>query len=237
LFFMRQRLQPDNGFLAVSLFTIGRLFGLSEPKETAVLPEDDSGTEDLTAPETPPPAPPPGHPFWRPVAARLGPAALEGAGAVLKVISVFFLVSIFWALFDQHSSTWIQQANMMNLTVWGDTKAEASQIPALNPLLVMILIPLLNVVYAGVDRTGIKTTPLRRMTVGMFISALSFAVVAVYQNWIDYLGAGVVSFLWQVIPYLLLTVGEVMVSVTGLEFAYTQAPKTMKSTVMSFWNL
>src|SRR5262249_56293492 len=33
------------------------------------------------------------------------------------------------------------------------------------------------------------------------------------------------------------TIGEVMVSITGLEFAYTQAPKKMKSTVMGFWLL
>jgi POT family proton-dependent oligopeptide transporter len=30
---------------------------------------------------------------------------------------------------------------------------------------------------------------------------------------------------------------EVMISVTGLEFAFTQAPRTMKSTIMSFWLL
>jgi POT family proton-dependent oligopeptide transporter len=42
---------------------------------------------------------------------------------------------------------------------------------------------------------------------------------------------------WQVVPILILTVGEVMISVTGLEFAFTQAPRTMKSTVMSFWLL
>mgnify|MGYP002261046968 CR=1 FL=1 len=41
--------------------------------------------------------------------------------------------------------------------------------------------------------------------------------------------------LWQVIPYLILTVGEVLVSVTGLEFAYTQAPPAMKSVIMSLW--
>jgi len=32
-------------------------------------------------------------------------------------------------------------------------------------------------------------------------------------------------------------VGEILVSVTGLEFAYTQAPLTMKSVIQSFWNL
>ncbi len=29
---------------------------------------------------------------------------------------------------------------------------------------------------------------------------------------------------WQVLPYAFLTFGEVLVSATGLEFAYSQAP-------------
>ncbi len=35
----------------------------------------------------------------------------------------------------------------------------------------------------------------------------------------------------------LLTLGEVLVSATGLEFAYSQAPPSMKGAIMSFWNL
>ena len=45
------------------------------------------------------------------------------------------------------------------------------------------------------------------------------------------------SIFWQVLPYALLTFGEVLVSATGLEFAYSQAPQAMKGVVMSFWNL
>ena len=45
------------------------------------------------------------------------------------------------------------------------------------------------------------------------------------------------SVLWQAGPYLVITLAEVLVSTTGLEFAYTQAPRAMKSTIMSFWNL
>jgi len=37
--------------------------------------------------------------------------------------------------------------------------------------------------------------------------------------------------------YAVLTAGEVMVSVTGLEFAYTQAPRRMKALLMGFWML
>jgi POT family proton-dependent oligopeptide transporter len=79
--------------------------------------------------------------------------------------------------------------------------------------------------------------PLTRMTLGMFLAALSFAAVALLQHRIDAAPAGSVHVFWQVIPYFIITVAEVLVSTTGLEFAYTQAPRAMKSTVMSFWSL
>jgi POT family proton-dependent oligopeptide transporter len=46
-----------------------------------------------------------------------------------------------------------------------------------------------------------------------------------------------VSLAWQILPYALLTFGEVLVSATGLEFAYSPAPRAMKGTIMSFWLL
>ena len=46
-----------------------------------------------------------------------------------------------------------------------------------------------------------------------------------------------VNILWLIPQYVILTVGEVMNSATGLEFAYTQAPPSMKSVVQAFWLL
>jgi POT family proton-dependent oligopeptide transporter len=43
------------------------------------------------------------------------------------------------------------------------------------------------------------------------------------------------SVIWQLLAYVLLTASEVLVSITGLEFSYTQAPKKMKSAVMATW--
>jgi POT family proton-dependent oligopeptide transporter len=71
----------------------------------------------------------------------------------------------------------------------------------------------------------------------MFLAALSFVAVALLQARIEAAGRGEVHVLWQIIPYTLIATAEVLVSVTGLEFAYTQAPRTMKSTIMSFWLL
>jgi hypothetical protein len=50
-------------------------------------------------------------------------------------------------------------------------------------------------------------------------------------------GGDAVSITWQVLPYVLLTFGEVLVSATGLEFAYSQAPLSMKGVIMAFWYL
>ena len=58
----------------------------------------------------------------------------------------------------------------------------------------------------------------------------TFLIVAAIQARID---AGLKpNIVWQIIAFVFLTASEVMVSVTHLEFAYTQAPKRMKSIVM-----
>ncbi|MGH0178758.1 UNVERIFIED_CONTAM: hypothetical protein FKN15_078321, partial [Acipenser sinensis] len=42
---------------------------------------------------------------------------------------------------------------------------------------------------------------------------------------------------WQIPQYFLMTVGEVVFSVTGLEFSYSQAPSNMKSVLQAGWLL
>jgi proton-dependent oligopeptide transporter, POT family len=160
---------------------------------------------------------------------------VEGAKAVIDIIKVFATISVFWALFDQNGSSWVLQAQQMDRTVLGFA-LEASQIQALNPILVMILIPIFSFgIYPAVEKLGIKVTPLRKIAAGMVFTALSFVIVGLAQNMID---AGMkVSIGWQALAFIVLTCGEVMVSITGLEFAYTQAPRAMKSTIMSFWLL
>jgi POT family proton-dependent oligopeptide transporter len=91
------------------------------------------------------------------------------------------------------------------------------------------------VVYPALERAGIRLTMLRRMTAGMFIAVPAFLSAAMIQSWIE---AGQRPHIaWQVIQYVIISISETLVSVTALEFAYTQAPKTMKGTIMSLWFL
>jgi proton-dependent oligopeptide transporter, POT family len=138
-------------------------------------------------------------------------------------------------LFDQKASAWVLQAKRMDLDI-GSFRFAPSQLQFINPLLVMILVPLTaTVLYPAAERFGYTLTPLRRMTIGMFFAAASFVMVAGLEIWIG--GGAKPTVLWQLAPYAALTLAEVLISVTGLEFAYSQAPPSMKSTIMSFWNV
>jgi proton-dependent oligopeptide transporter, POT family len=273
LFSLRQKKQQDNGFLAVLLYA----FQHRRQRK-------------------------PGDRFLEPARIKFGDEAAEGPPAVLRIILVFSMVSVFWALFDQHASTWIEQAKQMNRTLtvpfwtgrygvaaaitlsllggtwlmlWVSNRTipkgvsrfvfaavgfagvaavladligghsttielKAAQIAALNPLMVMMIIPGLNVlVYRPLEKRGVTVKPLVKMTLGMFLSAVAFAVAALLQTRMEALVADGdrVHVLWQIAQYLVMTTAEVLVSVTGLEFAYTQAPRRMKSTIMGFWLL
>jgi proton-dependent oligopeptide transporter, POT family len=274
LFVVRERRQASGGFFSILLYSL-RHQHLRQP----------------------------GMGFFDVAREKFGEENAEGPKAVLKIMGVFVMVAVFWAIFDQHSSTWIEQAKHMDLTLtvptwiwswfvvpgviavaaygglwlmlwvsntpipravnrivllviaawalfaasahlidpeWKQLTLQASQIAAMNPLMVMLIIPLLNFgVYRPLERRGIVIKPLLRMSVGMFLAALSFVAVALLQRRIDEAAAvgEKISVVWQFIPYLIVTTSEVLVSVTGLEFAYTQAPRAMKSTVMGFWLL
>jgi len=176
-----------------------------------------------------------GQPFLHTALARFSKADVEGAQAAFDVFKVFLTVSVFWALFDQNGSSWVLQAQQMDLNLFG-MQLEASQVQAINPILVMLMVPLFNFgLYPLIERMGLKLTPLRKMSAGMLIAALSFVAVAIIQQWID--AGQKPSILWQFVAFFFLTASEVLISITGLEFAYTQAPRSMKSTIMSFWLL
>jgi POT family proton-dependent oligopeptide transporter len=110
-----------------------------------------------------------------------------------------------------------------------------SQIQAANPLLIMLLSPLFAYgVYPLLGRI-VELTALRKIALGLFLTVAAFAIPACIQMQLD---AGLtVSISWQLLAYLLLTGAEVMVSITCLEFSYTQAPNAMKSFIMAFYFL
>ena len=158
----------------------------------------------------------------------------EGIAAMLRLSLVYAFIAIFWALFDQSGSTWVLQANRMDRHFMG-IEWLPSQIQALNPILILLFIPLYNqVLYPAVGRL-VAITPLRKISLGLFIATGSFLICALIETWI---AAGQTpNIVWQLVAYAVITAAEVLVSITALEFSYTQAPRQLKSFVMSLFLL
>jgi POT family proton-dependent oligopeptide transporter len=172
--------------------------------------------------------PPKGKTFLRDTFSRAGLTVLG------RLCIIYAFVAIFWSLWDQSGGEWVTQAAKMELHFAGITWLP-SQIQALNAIMILGFIPLFQYVIYPVVSKVFPLTPLRKIGLGLVVTGLSFLVSAWIEN---QLAAGLKpSIGWQIPAYALLSAGEVMVSITGLEFAYTQAPKHMKSMVMALYLL
>lgn len=169
--------------------------------------------------------------------ARFAESEQRGARNLVRVLIVFLMIIPFWSLYDQTASSWVLQGKQMQSIdlSWGSIKFcfGAEEMQSFNPLLIMIFVPLVTLfVYPYIGRWG---APLKRMGLGILLAGIAYGTVAALQQRLD--GGAQLSILWQCIPYFLLTLSEILVSTTGLEYAYTAAGKNLKSIVSSFWLL
>jgi proton-dependent oligopeptide transporter, POT family len=155
-----------------------------------------------------------------------------GAALLLRVIGLVVFIAMFWALYDQNGSAWVLQAEKMDLEFLGITWLP-SQVQAINPILVLILIPLTSyLIYPQFSKLWLLT-PLRKIGIGFFFTVLTFLISAHIESRI--LAGDKPNIGWQLFAYLVLTFAEVLVYGTGLEFFYAQAPNRMKSLVMALF--
>jgi len=153
----------------------------------------------------------------------------ENLKALLNLLILVPFAAMFWALWQQNFSTWVVQSEKMDRHLFGVNWLPA-QIQTVNPLFVLAMLPLFSyVIYPAVGRF-VKVTPLRRFGAGLWAVIGAFLIIWWIQTRID--AGQQPHILWQILAFVVLTAGEVMLSVTHLEFAYTQAPKKMKSLVM-----
>ena len=156
----------------------------------------------------------------------------DGLSTLARLFGLYLFVAVFWSLFDQTGSAWVLQAQSMDRLLFG-LEILPAQIQAANPLLVMLLVPTFSYLVYPVIQRRWRLGPLRKIGYGMLLAALAFAISGWAQHLID--NGNQPSIVWQLFAYLVLTSGEVMVSITCLEYSYTQAPNRMKSFVMAFF--
>lgn len=166
----------------------------------------------------------------------MGDQVVEDVRSVLKVLLVFVPLPVFWSLYDQHASKWVFMSQELDTHI-GKVNMPPELIQVLNPLLTLSMIPVFDrLIYPFFKNRGFFLHPLKhKMVAGMLLTALSFVVSGGLQLWMNHALPKKLSIFTMLPQFWILSCAEVLVSITGLEFAYSQAPKWLKSIVMSGW--
>lgn len=156
---------------------------------------------------------------------------VANARAFWRVLPLFTLMPAFWMLLDQQSNAWTFQAERMQLN-----GLEPEQMNVINPICIVILIPLFEKwLYPALDRCGLNFGVFKRIGCGMILSIIAFLLSALVQHQVDTSEPNSVNVFWQIPQFVIISCAEIFISVTGLEFAYTQAPSSLKSLLSAFW--
>ncbi|XP_037049527.1 peptide transporter family 1-like [Bradysia coprophila] len=166
--------------------------------------------------------------------AKYGKILVWETRVILRVLVLYLPITLFWALFYQQGSRWVFQAVRMNGDI-GFYTIIPDQFNVINPLLVLLLIPVfenvLNPMLAKVRIIG----DLQKATLGGVLGGIAFLVSAVIEFELEngkYLHMG-----WLLPQYTLMAMGEILVTVPIFNFSYTIAPNSMKTVLQAFNNL
>lgn len=179
----------------------------------------------------------------------LADATAEQREVLRRLLGMFLVISFFWSIFDQSPSTWTLfakdhlQARVFDYgplrsllpAALVDYELAPDQLQTLNPVLIILLLPVVTILWRVLPRYGINLRPTSKMLIGFVLTGLSMAVLAVAAYVVG--ETGKLSVLWWVVAYLMVTTAEICISVVGLELSYAAAPKEMKSFVSACWLL
>ncbi|KAK5997486.1 putative peptide transporter ptr2 [Cladobotryum mycophilum] len=172
---------------------------------------------------------------------------LKGALFACRAFTPFI---IFWLCQSQMTTNLVSQAAGMNTS-----GVPNDMLPTFNSITVIIALPLVShFLYPFLRRHGISTSPLRRIAFGFLLEACAMGYAAGIQGWIYSVGpcysrpracpASIGGTLpndlhvgFQVPVYFLEGLSEVFASPAGYEFAFTKAPKSMKSVIQAMYGL
>jgi len=158
----------------------------------------------------------------------------------LKACQVFLFYPFYWVAYGQITATLTSQSATL---ITGGVPPDV--INNLDPFALIIFIPICDYfLYPALERAGYAFTPLKRIFAGFMLGSLAMIWAAVLQYYIyktspcgHYANGPTCEpaplNVWiQTGSYVLIAFSEIFASITGLEYAFTKAPKSMKSLVM-----
>ena len=172
--------------------------------------------------------------------------AAEKWRVVGRLFGLFGLVLFFWMVFDQKATTWIYFAaeyldtrftTPFPINGKTDWRIPPESLASANPFLIICFVPLLNLLFGWLAKKNVRVRATDKMTAGFLLTAAACGIHALAGTLATNPDGSItrVSVGWQLAAYVVLTLAEVLISVTGLELAYAAAPKSMKSFITALW--
>jgi len=153
--------------------------------------------------------------------------------SVIVVLAVFNVV--FWAGFEQAGGTFnlFAKENTQRYIAFLDWEMPATWFQNVNSIVILIGAPLFSIMWLKLDKLKFNPRTPLKFALGLFLGAAAFWVMSQAKGLAD---TGVlVSPMWLVVVYTLLTLGELMLSPIGLSMITKLAPTKLVSVVMGLW--
>jgi len=161
------------------------------------------------------------------------PRAL-GRETVLVLVGIGLAVTVFRAAYEQVGNTVALWADSGVDRTLGDWTIPMTWFQSLNPLFVMLLTPPLLAYWHRRAQAGVDQAPLRRMACGALIVAGAYLLLATV-GWSA--NGAATGWIWLVLFFLVLTIGELFILPTGLGLFARLAPRHLGSTTVAAWFL
>ncbi|MDV7187659.1 peptide MFS transporter [Lutibacter sp. TH_r2] len=151
--------------------------------------------------------------------------------AVIIVLAIFNIV--FWAGFEQAGGTFSLFAKDNTDRIMFGWEMPATWFQNVNSFAILIFASIFSIMWIWLDKKGWNPRTPMKFALGFFLGAIAFFVMTQAQNLAD---TGIkISPWWLVSVYVLLTLGELMLSPIGLSMITKLAPPKLVSVVMGLW--
>jgi POT family proton-dependent oligopeptide transporter len=155
-----------------------------------------------------------------------------GRDTFLLLLAVGIAVTVFRGAYEQVGNTvalWIETVNRHV----GSAEIPMTWFQSLNPLLVILLTPVLLARWRRKADAGREHSPLQKMAIGALIGAGAYGLLAVASS----VSPGSASWLWVAGYFFVLTLGELYILPTGLGLFARLAPPKLGATTVAAWYL
>lgn len=140
----------------------------------------------------------------------------------------------FWICFEQAGSSLTLFAEYeTNRKILG-VLIPTGYFQSLNPLFIILFAPIMSALWSYLRIKDKEPTSVQKFSIALFLISLSF-VVLTYAGYLSQ--KGLVSPLWLVIGYFIMTIAELCLSPIGLSLVTKLAPKKFLSLIMGCWFL